>query len=333
MKRIVLVAVIVLLAIGGITATAWRWPRGAGSASNVLVLPGTVEAYEVDLSFQVRGRIERLTVDEGDVVEQGQTVAYLDRRNFELSLRGAEARAAAARATLAALEAGTRAQEIQVAQARLASAKADLNFARVDAKRIAALVPGKLTTLQQLDQARLQEDRDSSRVAELEQTLALLREGPRTEDLERARAEYQANLVSTDGARLELEYTALVSPAAGVISVRLAEVGEVVASGEAVLRLAELSRPWVRAYLNTLDLPKVRLGQDASVRADGLPDKVFPGRLSFISPKAEFTPKTVETRALRVELVFRIKIAASNPEGLLKLGMPVDVMLPLVASH
>jgi len=128
-----------------------------------------------------------------------------------------------------------------------------------------------------------------------------------------------------------LAYIQLHSPVAGVVAVRLAEVGEVVSSGKPVLRIAELGRPWVRAYLNEADLPRVRLGQPAEVRVDGLPGKVLAGRLAFISPDAEFTPKTVETRALRVDLVYRVKIEVENRDGVLKLGQPADVLLKAVS--
>ena len=161
-------------------------------------------------------------------------------------------------------------------------------------------------------------------------SLALLREGPRQEDIDRAAAEHQARQVAVSIAEQQLVYTELRSPVAGVVSVRLADAGEVVAKGQAVLRIAELTRPWVRAYLNETDLARVKLGQAAEIRVDGLPDQVFSGRLSFISPEAEFTPKTVETRALRVDLVYRIKVDVDNPDGLLKLGMPVDVILKTV---
>ena len=107
--------------------------------------------------------------------------------------------------------------------------------------------------------------------------------------------------------------------------------GEVVAAGKAVLRIAELGQPWIRAYLNETDLGRVRLGQAAEVRVDSLPGKVLRGRLAFIAPDAEFTPKTVETHALRVDLVYRIKIDVDNPDGMLKLGMPADVRLQVAA--
>jgi HlyD family secretion protein len=312
-----------------IPLTACRWPWQTEATANLLILPGTVEAREIDLAFQVSGRIASLAVDEGYAVKTDQSVARLDSRDYELALQNAQAQADAARAALAALQAGTRPQELGVAEAQLTSAQADLNFARSEVKRVSELVPKNLASRQQQDQVRMQQDVAQAKVEQAAQTLALLREGPRKEDIDRARAEYQAHQAALETAQQQLAYTRLVSPTDGVVDVRLADPGEVVAPGQAVLRIAELARPWIRAYLNETDLPKVKLGQAAEVRVDGLPDHVFPGHLSFISPKAEFTPKTVETRTLRVDLVYRIKIDVENPDGLLKLGMPVDVTLPL----
>ena len=309
-----------------------RWPWQAETESTQLTLPGTIEAREIDLAFQVSGRIDNLAVDEGYAVKTGQLVASLNNRDYELALQNAQAQADAARAALAALQAGTRPQELRVAEAQLASAKVDLNFARSEVRRIGELVPKNLATRQQLDQVRQQQDVAQTKVEQQAQTLALLQEGPRKEDIDRASAEYQARQAALETARQQLAYTRLISLTDGVVAVRLADSGEVMAPGQAVLRIAELARPWVRAYLNETDLPKVKLGQAAEVRADGLPGQVFPGHLSFISPKAEFTPKTVETRALRVDLVYRIKIDVDNPNGLLKLGMPVDVALPIAPA-
>jgi HlyD family secretion protein len=188
-------------------------------------------------------------------------------------------------------------------------------------------VPKQLAAQQQLDQMRLQYKVAAAGVEQAEQNLRLLREGPRQEDIDQAAAELAARQAAAETAQQHLAYVRLLSPADGVLSVRLAEPGEVVAAGTPVMRLAELSRPWVRAYLNESDLSRVRLGQEAEIRVDGLPDKVLKGRLSFISPQSEFTPKTVETRELRVDLVYRVKIEVDNPDGLLKIGMPADVKL------
>jgi HlyD family secretion protein len=132
-------------------------------------------------------------------------------------------------------------------------------------------------------------------------------------------------------AQQQLTYVELISPVAGSITVRMAEAGEVVTTGQPVLRVASVEKPWVRVYINEKDLSRIRLGQPAEVRVDGLPDKVFNGRVAFISSEAEFTPKTVETRDLRVDLVYRVKVEVANPGGLLKVGMPADVNLAFEA--
>ena len=327
MKR----AFVWLLALSLLTLlTAFRWPWQAADDPERIELSGTVEAREVDLAFQVSGRIAGLAVDEGDAVKAEQPVATLDASDYELALRTATAQMEAARAALAVLQAGTRAQELRVAEAKLAQAQADLDYARGEFKRVAELIPRKLAAENQLDLARQRQNVALAGVEQARQNLALLREGPRREEIDRAAAELRARQAAVETARRQLDYTQAHSPVAGVVAVRLAEVGEVVSSGKPVLRIAELGRPWVRAYLNETDLPRVRLGQPAEVRVDGLPGKVLAGRLVFISPDAEFTPKTVETRALRVDLVYRVKIEVENPEGALKLGQPADVLLKAV---
>ncbi len=306
---------------------AFRWPWQRAVDTERIELSGTVEAREVDLAFQVGGRIARLLIDEGDAVKAEQLIAELDARDYELALGNATAQAEAAQAVLAALQAGTRVQELRVAEAQLAKAQADLDYARVEFKRIANLVSKKLAPQDQLDQVQQRQNVALAGAEQARQNLALLREGPRQEDIDQAAATLRARQAAVETARQQLGYVQLRSPVAGVVSVRLAEAGEVVSSGKAVLRVAELGQPWVRAYLNEADLTRVRLGQPAEVRVDGLPGKVLGGRLAFISPDAEFTPKTVETRALRVDLVYRVKVEVDNPDGALKLGQPADVTL------
>ncbi len=290
-----------------------------------LVLSGTVEARETALAFQVSGRIEKLLVDEGEAVKLGQQVATLISEDYEQAVVRAGAEAAAARATLAALEAGTRKQELQVAEATLAQARAELRYADEELQRVRSLLVKKLASQEQLDRAQLQRDIAGATVRKSEQQLQLLREGPRREDIDRARAELEARNSALKTAEQQLTYTRLYSPAEGLITLRQAEAGEVVAPGQPVFLLAELSRPWVRGYVNETDLPRIRLGQSVRVTVDGLPEQAFSGVLSFISPKAEFTPKSVETRALRVDLVYRVRVQLEDPKGLLKLGMPADI--------
>ncbi len=313
-------ALLVLLALMGC--------NGQEGPRDRVVLAGTIEARESELSFRVSGRIASVEVDEGSGVASGQTVALLDDEDYRLAVERAEAEAAAARAALEALQAGSRVQEVRVAQAALARAEAERTFARAEVRRLETLVARHLASEEQLEQAQLRRDVAEAGVEQARQNLALVREGPRAEEIRRAEAEFQARQSGLAIAKQQLAYTRLITPLAGVVSVRMAEPGEVVASGQPVLRVAALEKTWVRAYLNETDLARVRLGQAAHVEVDGI-DRSFEGRLSFISPEAEFTPKTVETRQLRVGLVYRIKVQVDNPERVLKIGMPADVTIPI----
>jgi HlyD family secretion protein len=300
-----------------------------GSERGSLTLSGTVDAHQVDLSFQVGGRIFRLNTDEGRKVQASDVVAELDPKDYELALSRARAQENSAHKALAVLQVGSRPQDIRSAEAALAQAEADLRFANMEVKRSADLVAKHFVSQEALDRATNLAEVAAAKVEQAKQSLSLLREGPRKEDIERAAADYGAARAAAATAEQQLAYVKLVSPVAGVVSLRLAERGQVVAAGQAVFRVTELDRSWVRAYLGEKDLPRVKLGQAAEVRVDGLPGKIFAGRLSFISPEAEFTPKTVETKALRVDLVYRVRVDVDNAEGQLKVGMPADVGLAM----
>ncbi len=292
-----------------------------------LRLSGTVEVREVDLSFRVGGRLVERRVDEGQPVEAGAVVARLDPEPYRLAVQRARAEAQAAEARLAALRAGTRVQELRAAEAAQRSAQQRLAFARAEEARIADIAARNLASQQDLERARLERQVARAQLDEADERLALLREGPRTEDIAAAEAEWRARVAAVELAEQQLADGTLISPVGGVVSVRLAETGEMLQAGQPILRVAALDAPWVRAFLPETWLSRVRLGQAAEVRVDGLPDTVFQGRLSFISPEAEFTPRTVETQELRTDLVYRVTIDVSDAQGRLKRGMPADVYL------
>jgi HlyD family secretion protein len=131
---------------------------------------------------------------------------------------------------------------------------------------------------------------------------------------------------------VNLDYTVLRAPFAGVITVRQGEPGEVVVPGTPVATLADLDRIWLRAYIPETDLGRIRWGQEAVVTTDTYPGKQYHGRISFIASEAEFTPKSVQTYKERVMLVYRIKIDIDNPNHELKPGMPADAHITLAAN-
>lgn len=321
-----------LCALLAVALAACRWPWEPARPPATLELSGTVDARQVDLSFQVGGRIARLLTDEGRSVRAGDAVAELDATDLRLAAQRAAAQSESARKALAVLQAGARPQELRQAQAALQQAHADRVFADHEVARTAQLIEQHFVAPQQMDRVRSTADAAAAREDQAREALALLRAGARKEDIERASADVQAAEAAQRSTERQLGYVLLAAPAGGTVSVRLADAGQVVAAGQPVFRLAELSRPWVRAYLAEADLPRVQLGQRAQVRVDGLPGKVFAAHLSFISPQAEFTPKTVETRALRVDLVYRVTVDVEDPQRLLKIGMPADVTFQTVPS-
>lgn len=322
-KPLFLLLILLLLAAAGFS---WRWVQHNEETAAALSLAGTIEARQVRPGFLVSGRIRTLHVDEGMPVQKGQLLAELDDRDYVLALQQATAQRDAAAATLAALQAGSRPEEIRAAEAALAETEARLAFASAELKRLQRLAPQNLASREQLDKARAEQKAARAARERARQTLRLLQIGPRQEDLDKARAQLAAAEAAVQAATQRRDYTRLYAPLDGVISVRLAEAGNVVAVGVPVFEIDSLQSPWVRAWLNEPDLPRVKLGQTVQILADGLPGQTFRGKLAYISPRAEFTPKTVETRALRVDLVYRIKVDVANPDGRLKLGMPVDVL-------
>ncbi len=313
-------------------AAGWYWwfLGGARNQTDRLRLMGHVEATETDLAFKVPGIISRINFQEGDEVKAGEVVAELDARDLRDELAAAQARLKAAEAALARLLAGSRPQEIAEARAAVQQAQADLENKRLDYERMEGLLAR---------QAVPQSRRDNARAAYLvaqetwrraREQLSLVLEGPRREDIDRARAELKQAQANLELAKTRLDYATLRAPVNGVVLTRPAEPGEVAAVGATILTTADLDNVYVEVYLPQTELGRVRLGQPAQVTIDAYPGRPFAGRVSFINAKAEFTPKTVETYKERVALVYRTKIQVENPRHELKPGMPAEVVIQLM---
>jgi membrane fusion protein YbhG len=286
---------------------------------------------------------------------QMQTAVALQRETLEsdIALRKAEQRAAQAK--LDALLAGSRPQEIQQARASVADAKAQNEQAKLDWVRGQELFKNDDISKAQFDQYRMRFDSTSAIVRQAEERLALVVEGPRKEDIESARAEVAraaAAVRLSEANRLELKRkeedlvahraeitrsraqeamtdtqlndTVAYSPIGGVVLVKSAEVGEVLAAGTTVVSIGDTDHPWLRGYINERDLGRIKLGDEARITTDSFPGKTYPGRISFIASEAEFTPKQIQTQEERVKLVYRIKIDVDNPRHELKSNMPVE---------
>jgi HlyD family secretion protein len=332
MKRAI--PVLILLA-AAIAAGVYFYPRLAGKSApaNQLTLSGNIEAHESLVSFKVPGRIDELPVEEGQQVEQGALLARLEDADARQRVRIDEANVRVRESDLALTLAGTREQEVKAAQQSMIDAQADLEQKKLDNDRARQLFAKDEISAQDRDQAATALKRAEAIFKAAQQRYNEAVEGSRKEDIEIARANLNQANANLGLSRVNLDYAVLRAPSAGVITVRQAELGEVVAPGSPVVTLADLDHIWLRAYIAETDLGSIHWGQEAIVTTDTYPGKQYHGRISFISSSAEFTPKSVQTYTERVTLVYRIKIDIDNPSHELKPGMPADAHLALAAAQ
>ena len=329
-KKIIPVAILALAAVG----LAW-WLTHRHSASDEIVLYGNVDLREVDLAFNDSERIARVLVQEGDRVRKGQALALLDTSRITPQLDQAEAQAQAQGAVLQRLRHGSRPQEIAQARANLALAQADARQARDNYLRVKNVFQssgGRAVSRQDLDNSQAQWDVAEAKVAVNRKALELAVIGPRQEDIEQAQAMLAADEASVALLKQELADATLKAPLDAVVRSRIAEPGDMASPQKTAFTLAITDPKWVRAYVTESDLGRVHPGMAASVQVDSFPRRRFRGWVGFISPVAEFTPKTVETPDLRSSLVYEVRVFVKDPDDELRLGMPATVYLPLGAG-
>jgi HlyD family secretion protein len=388
MKRI-LPIIILLAAIGG---GIWWWRDAHSVDPNRILVSGNLELTLVDLSFKVAGRMTNLNVREGDWVKAGQVIANLDpiqarqqqlrdqaavmsaesnyrqqqtaiafqKATLESDIAARRAEVNEAQAKLDQQLNGSRKEDIQQAESGANDARAQMEFARSDWGRMQTLYKNEDISKQQYDQSRMKFDSATAQLHQSEEKLALVKAGPRVEEIAAARATLartQASLRTSEANRLELQRkeqellqrnaevdrsraqegmsqsqlddTVIASPIGGVVLVKSAEAGEVIAAGTTIVTVGDLDHPWLRAYINETDLGRVKLGQKVKLTTDSYKGKVYWGTVSFIASEAEFTPKQIQTKEERVKLVYRIKVDVDNTSHDLKNNMPVDAEIVL----
>ena len=265
-----------------------------------------------------------------------------------------------AQAKLDAMLAGSRPQEIQEADGAVTDAKAQVDLARADWERAQTLYKNEDISTSQFDQARTKFNSANAVLQQAQQKFDLVKAGPRKEDIAGGRAEVahaQAGVATAEANRLELQRkeeelvarrseidrsraqaamsqaqlddTVILAPIDGVVLVKSAEAGEVLAAGTTIVTVGDLDHPWLRAYVGETDLGRVKLGTKVKLSTDSYPGKTYDGVVSFISSQAEFTPKQIQTKDERVKLVYRIKVDVDNGNHELKNNMPVDAEIPI----
>jgi len=391
MKKVIRI-ILLLALIGGGTYYYMKSSGKLDDNTGKILVSGNLELTQVDLSFKTAGKLVELNVREGDTVKQGFVVARLDdaalkeqlardnaaiasaqsqveqlqtsieyqRSQIESDLGVRRAEIAQAQARVDDLLAGSRPQEISQAESAVADAKSWNDMAKLDWDRAQTLFKNEDISRSQYDQARTKLDSTVAQVRQAEQRLALVKEGPRKDEIAAARAQLaraQAAIAQIEANRIEvrrkeqeiaarkaevqraaaqagitktlLNDTVVAAPIDGVILSKAVEAGEVVAAGTTLVGLGDLDHPWLRAYINEKDLGRIKLGGKVKLTTDSFPGKVYEGKISFIASEAEFTPKQIQTKEERVKLVYRIKVEVDNSHHELKNNMPIDAEIVL----
>ncbi|WP_081859075.1 secretion protein HlyD [Desulfohalovibrio reitneri] len=318
--------ILLVLALAG-AGVWWFKLRPAPEENGRLTLYGNVDIRQVELGFRVSGRVAEMRFEEGGHVEAGQLLARLDDQPYLDKVRLEQARLDAQRAVVDKFRSGSRPEEVQRARAKVEELESAFRNASRVYERRKKLFAERVISEQNFDDALTRMQEANKRLRQAREELRLLRKGFRDEDVRAQEAEMEVAEARLASARTDLEDTVLYAPSRGIILTRVREPGAVVASGQPVYALTFDSPVWVRAWVAEPDLGRVYPGQKARVFTDSRPDEPYVGHVGFISPRAEFTPKTVQTTRLRTELVYRLRVVVDNPDRGLRQGMPVTVKL------
>lgn len=319
---------IVLACICGavaLTSAYFLWRHLHSVPGNELTLYGNVDIRQVDLGFRVGGRIAEVLVDEGDLVQEGQPLAKLDSDILKQQRDQAQAKVDAQKADLAKLERGYRSEEIAQASAAVSAAKAQAENSSINLRRVQSMRAANAISQKELDNARAQDREATARLRSAQDNLDMLSSGYRAEDILAQKAALEAAQAELELAEIYVEDAVLKAPQKGIVLTRAREAGAIVQTGQTVYTLTLNDPVWLRAYISEPYLGLIKPGMPVRISIDSYPDRQFAGNIGFISPEAEFTPKTVETKDVRTNLVYRLRIRVDDPDDVMRQGMPVTV--------
>lgn len=286
---------------------------------------GNVDIREVNLSFRIPGLVKIMSLEEGYEVKQGQIIAYLDKDQYIDQLNQAQAVVSANNAELNKLLAGTRPEEVAQAKALVQEQEAITTNAKILFERNKQGYLAGVVSKQEFDNSKKQIDASRAKLSSTKNALLEALNGPRKEDIQNARANLQAAIAQASHLERTISYTDLISPSDGTILTRIKEPGAYVSAGEPIYTLAINSPKWIQTYIEEKNLGKIKPGMEALINNDSYPNKTYKGIVGFISPTAEFTPKSVETSEVRSSLVYRVRIIVYDTKNQLRQGMPVTV--------
>jgi HlyD family secretion protein len=325
MRRRIIIGVIAVLILAVVGWLLYR--QFAGTRNDKLIVHGNVDIRQVNLGFRVSGRLKEVKSEEGDVVQAGDVIAVLDDGPYQDQVRLAEAQVAQAQANYTKMVNGFRKEEIEQARAQLAQAKANYDNALRTFEREDKLLQTHVISQSDYDAATSSRDSLKAMVQSAQANLNLELAGNRKEDIDNAKAQLDNAQANLDNAKRNLTDCQLRASVDGVVITRAVEPGTIVATSTIVYSVCETSPVWIRTYVDERDLGRIYPGMKALIYNDTYPNHPYTAQVGFISPVAEFTPKNVETRELRADLVYRLRVILQNADRYVRQGMPVTVQL------
>ena len=300
-----------------------------GNSGNNIEESGTIEATDILISSKVSGTVEKFFFDEGDKISKNDTILVIDPELLKIQLKQAEALKSAAEAKYSLLVKGAREEDLSLAREKLNQAKANFELVSKEMQRIENLYNSKAVSKREYDQISAKFQIAKSQLKTAEDNFKKISNIARPEELKAAKANLDKAKAQIELIKKQLSDCFVTSPTGGFIVKKFVEPGENVAPFSALVKISDLTKVNLVIYISETDLGKVKLGQKAKITTDTYPDKTYEGKVVYISPEAEFTPKSVQTKDERTKLVFAVKIAIDNPEFELKAGMPADVKIEL----
>jgi HlyD family secretion protein len=294
---------------------------------------GNIEATNILVSSQVIGKVFRILKEEGAIVNKGDTVIIIDPETYELKLQEALASKDYAEAQFNLLKKGARVEDINQAEENLRQAQTTFNLAETDKERMENLYKSKSITKKQYDEAIANYEIALAKLNASKENYQKVKNLSRPEELKQAEANLNRQIALVNLTRKSLNDCYVTSPSSGFITKKFIEIGETAGIMSSLFQVADLSSVQIVIYIAETELGKVKLGQKTEIKVDTYSDKTFEGKVIYISPEAEFTPKNIQTQEERTKLVFAVKIKIDNPDSELKDGMPADAKIKIAPSN
>jgi len=320
MKKIIVISLISLLAIVGCNS---------GNSESAIEESGTIEVTSVILSSKTNGELISVLVDEGDFVEKGDTLAIVDSESLVLQLNQLIAGRKAAEAQLRLLEKGARSEDKKQSEELLNQAQNNLNLAATNRSRFQSLLDERAITQAQFDEIDTKYNISLSQYNSAKANYNKVQKISRDEEIEMAKANLNKAIAGEQLIRKTISDSYIISPIQGQIVRSFAELGELIIPMSSIFKVSDQSKAELVIYVSEESLGKIKLGQKVEISNDTYTDKVYEGKVTYISPEAEFTPKNIQTQDERTKLVFAVKVSVPNPDFELKAGMPADAVIRL----